>query len=124
MPRDARVEGFSRRHRFAERGAFGPVLRSPRKIRGRYAVLHLAQRRTEASRLGIALTRRLVPSALHRNRIKRQVREAFRRHALKRAGLDCVVTLRERFDPKTAPELIAEIRALFDQATRPANASR
>lgn len=115
MPRHARKEGFSRRHRFVQRGSFGPVLRSSRKIRGRLAVLHAVTGAGSASRLGIALTRRLVPSALERNRVKRIVRETFRRHEAKDAGLDCVVTLRSRFDPSTAEELRAEVAALFDQ---------
>lgn len=119
MPRHARKEGFSRRHRFAQRGSFGPVLRSPRKIRGRLAVVHVVAAAGPASRLGIALTRRLVASSMDRNRVKRMVRESFRRHDLKGAGLDCVVTLRERFDPATAAQLRAEIATLFDQLHRP-----
>lgn len=115
MPRHARKEGFSRRHRFAQRGSFGPALRSLRKIRGRLAVVHAVSAAGTASRLGIALTRRLVPSSVERNRVKRMVRETFRRHEVKDAGLDCVVTLRSRFDPATAEELRGEVAALFDQ---------
>lgn len=115
MPRHARKKGFSRRHRFAQRGSFGPVLRSPRKIRGRLAVVHAVTGAGGVSRLGIALTRRLVPSSLERNRIKRMVRETFRRHEVKAGGLDCVVTLRSRFDPCTAEELRVEVASLFDQ---------
>lgn len=119
MPRHARKEGFSRRHRFAQRGSFGPVLRTSRKIRGRLAVVHAVTGAGTVSRLGIALTRRLVPSSLERNRVKRMVRETFRRHEVKDAGLDCVVTLRSRFDAATAGELRAEVAALFDQLRTP-----
>jgi ribonuclease P protein component len=115
MPRHARKAGFSRRHRFAQRGSFGPVLRSSRKIRGGLAVVHAVPGAAGVSRLGIALTRRLVPSSLDRNRVKRMIRETFRRHALRDAGLDCVVSLRERYDRAAAQELRAELAALFDQ---------
>ncbi len=115
MPRSAPAQGFPRRHRFDGHGSFGPVLRSPRKVRGDLAVVHAAAGRSGASRLGIALTRRLVPLATDRNRVKRMVREAFRRHALKAAGLDCVVTLRTKWAGNHASALRAEIRALFDQ---------
>ena len=115
MPRSARNEGYSRRHRFAERGSFGPVLRSSRKIRGRLAVIHVAQGRAGASRLGIALTRRLVPDSTDRNRVKRLAREAFRRHPVKGAGLDCVLTLRERIDTVDDAVLALEFRALLDR---------
>lgn len=118
MSRNARQEGLSRRHRFAERGSFGPVLRAPRKIRGRLAVLHALATRGPASRIGVALTRRLVASSLDRNQVKRIVRETFRRHEVKRAGYDCVLTLREKFDEGTLPELREEVRSLFDRLVR------
>ncbi|MGZ5031567.1 MAG: ribonuclease P protein component [Usitatibacter sp.] len=115
MPRNARNEGYSRRHRFARRGSFGNVLRGSRKVRGRFAVVHAASGNDNIARLGIALTRRLVPSAVDRNLVKRLVRETFRRHAAKGSGLDCVVTLRERFEPSHARSIAAEVRGLLDQ---------
>jgi ribonuclease P protein component len=118
MSRDARPEGFSRRYRFSTRGAFGPVLRGSRKVRGRLAVIHVVPGQSEASRLGIALTRRLVPDAHERNRVKRIARDIFRRHSLKASGVDCVVALRERFDGTQALLLREELVELFDQAAR------
>ena len=115
MPRSARKEGYSRRHRFSARGSFGPVLRSPRKLRGRYAILHVLDRPGHPSRLGIALTRRHIPDATHRNRVKRLLREVFRRHPVKLAGLDCVVTVRERLGEGDAARLGGEVRAFFDR---------
>ena len=120
MPRSARKEGYSRRHRFAARGSFGPVLRGSRKLRGRYVVLHVVAVPGQPSRLGIALTRRLVPDATDRNLVKRLLRESFRRHAVKQAGLDCVVTLRERLREGDAGRLSLEVSAFFDRlATAP-----
>ena len=115
MPRNARKEGLSRRHRFAERGSVGPALRGSRKIRGRLAVLHAVAGRAGISRLGIALTRRLVPSSTERNRVKRLARESFRRHPVKLAGFDCVISLREKLPRAAATELRAEIESLFDR---------
>jgi ribonuclease P protein component len=116
MPRDARPQGLSRRHRFNRRGSFGPVLQGGRKLRGRYAVVHLSRNAQAASRLGVALTRRFVPSAVERNRVKRLVREAFRRHGIKSAAFDCVVMLRGRLEPAQHQAALEEIRALLDQA--------
>ena len=118
MPRDARKEGYSRRHRFSAQGSFGTALRGSRKLRGRLAILHVAPGRPGQSRLGLALTRRLVPLSVDRNRVKRLVRDTFRRHVVKLAGLDCVVSLRERFDDATAEPLFNEIRTLFDQLAK------
>ena len=122
MPRSARPEGYSRRHRFAARGSFGALLRGSRKLRGRLAVIHVGPGRGGISRLGIALTRRLVPRSVDRNLVKRLLRDLFRRHAVKLSGLDCVVALRERFDRAQAPAVLDEIRLLFDQLSR--NGSR
>jgi ribonuclease P protein component len=115
MPRSARKEGYSRRYRFRAQGSFGPVLRGARKIRGRFFAIHVVPARTEVSRLGIALTRKLVPRSVDRNRVKRLVRETFRRHVVKLAGFDCVVMLRERFDGASVPSLLAEVGTHFDQ---------
>jgi ribonuclease P protein component len=53
--------------------------------------------------------------------VKRLIREAFRRHRVKTAGVDCVVTLRGKWRTSDARLLDAEIRGLFDQiAARPA----
>jgi ribonuclease P protein component len=119
MARSPRPEGFSSRHRFSARGSFGPALRSPRKLRGSAIIINVTEGRAGTTRLGIALTRRLVPLASERNRVKRLVREVFRRHEVKSRGLDCVVALRKPFDASAAPALAEELRKLLDQlATR------
>jgi len=117
----AQAQRFPRRHRFDAPGSFGALLRGARKARGELAVVHAGIGRPGASRLGIALTRRLVPLATDRNYVKRLVREAFRRHRVKTAGIDCVVTLRGKWRSSDARPFATEIRALFDQvAARPA----
>ena len=117
MSRVARAEGFSRRHRFSVQGSFGAVLKNSRKIRSPHAVLHVAKGMSGASRLGVALTRRLLPSSVDRNRMKRAVRETFRRHAVKAAGLELVVMFRSKFVPADERAVVDEVKALFDRAT-------
>lgn len=117
MPRDARAEGLSRRHRFTIQGSFGPVLRNSRKLRSPHAVLHVSPGVPGASRLGIALTRRVLRSAVQRNRVKRALREVFRRHPVKRTGLDMVVSFRTRIGSDTAA-VVAEVAQLLDQLGR------
>ena len=118
MPREARKEGYSRRHRFTARGSFGPVLKGSRKLRGRFAIVHVTAARDSHSRLGIALTRKLVPASSDRNLVKRLVRETFRRHVVKQSGLECVVTLRQKFASADVPAVIAEVASFFDQLHR------
>jgi ribonuclease P protein component len=118
----ARKEGLSRRHRFAVQGSFGPVLRSPQKVRGALATVHVAQGHPGISRLGIALTRRLVPSSVQRNRVKRLAREVFRLHPVKHAGLDLVIALREKLTAEGVEKLGVDLRTSFDEALRKASA--
>ena len=117
MPRGERVEGYPRRHRFSTRGSFGPVLKTGRKIRGRLAVLHVNPAPAGVSRLGVALTRKLVVLAHQRNRLKRGIREVYRRHPVKGSGLDLVVMLRERVGDDAIPQVVAEVARLLDDAT-------
>ena len=91
------------------------MLRASRKIRGELAVLHVASGREGISRFGIALTRRLVPSSVDRSRVKRAVREVFRRHPAKRLGLNCVMMLRARYAEGQANAIAAELSGMLDQ---------
>jgi ribonuclease P protein component len=123
MPRAARPEGYSRRHRFTELGAFGPVIRGSRKVRGALTTLHIAPNpcppgagALPASRFGLALTRRMVPHAVARNRIKRIGREIFRRHAVRQAGLDLVLMMRTRIPMHAEAAFREELAGHFDQA--------
>ena len=93
------------------------MLRSSRKIRGRYAVLHVVAGRPGISRLGIAVAKRLVPLSVDRNRFKRTAREAFRRHALRGMGLDCVLAMREKLAGVEPAVVAADITEMMDRAS-------
>lgn len=47
----------------------------------------------DMSRIALAVPKRLLKRAVDRNRVKRILREAFRQHAVRHAGLDTLVTL-------------------------------
>ena len=115
--------GDQGRHRFSRRGSFGAVLRGSRKVRGKLAVLHTVAAHGAFSRFGIALTKRLVPSSRERTRLKRLLREIFRRHPVKGLGLDCVVTLKARYDTRQEDDLRLEVVSLLDRAATTAVAA-
>ena len=115
MSRGVRREGLSRRHRFRGRDCFRPLLRSPRKFTGTYAVLHVSPAVTPSSRFGISVGRRAAKRSVDRSYIKRRARETFRRHSVKNARVDVVVTLTARFEfPRTAA-LVTELGELLDR---------
>jgi ribonuclease P protein component len=51
-----------------------------------------------------------------RNRVKRAARELFRRHELKLARVDIVVTLTSRFNLSHVDNLLQELAQLMDRA--------
>jgi ribonuclease P protein component len=115
MSRGVRREGLSRRHRFRGRDSFRPLLRSPRKFSGTYVVLHVSPGLTPAARFGVSVGRRAAKRSVDRNYVKRRVREAFRRHELKQAGVDVVMTLTARFDLAQVDALVLEMEGLLDR---------
>ena len=73
---------------------------------------------SEGARLGITVTRR-VGKAVTRNRVKRQVRECFRRRRrLLDEGLDVVVIARGGAAELLTPEVEAELGGLFGGLSR------
>ena len=115
MSRGVRREGLSRRHRFRGRDSFRPLLRSPRKFSGTYATLHVSPAVTPVSRFGISVGRRSARRSVDRSYVKRRARETFRRHAVKQAPLDVVVTLTSRFELARLDALVAELGELLDR---------
>ena len=61
------------------------------------------------SRLGLAITRKRVPGAVARHRIKRQVRESFRLHQGILQGLDLIVLARTGLQAQATRELRASL---------------
>jgi len=70
---------------------FRLALRSRRRNRGRWFTLLVVPNAQSRSRLGVVVARRVVAKAVHRNRLKRLVREAFRCTSPLLPALDLVV---------------------------------
>jgi ribonuclease P protein component len=116
MSHGARKEGFSRRHRFSGRGSFAAALRSPRKLRGRVAILHIAVGKPGSSRFGLAISKRIAPSSVDRCRLKRLAREVFRRHAVKSAGMDLVLIPKGPMRGADGDAWVREVEELLGRA--------
>lgn len=73
--------GFAARYRLRTKRDFDRVFAQPRRSRSRYFSVLSRPNTVGYARLGLAVSRRVDPRAVGRNRIKRVVRESFR-HAL------------------------------------------
>lgn len=89
-----RNQGFARRQRLLDAAAFDRVFKDSRRSADRYfTVLFRPNERGEA-RLGFAISRQKVRLAVGRNRLRRLVRESFRKHT-DLPAVDIVVLARD-----------------------------
>jgi ribonuclease P protein component len=100
---DQRFRGHQRIRRRSE---YKAVYDGGRKLGGRAMTIMSLARPGQASRLGIAATRKL-GDAVRRNRAKRLIRELFRRHPAP-PGFDIVVVPRRALFDATFSSLEAE----------------
>jgi ribonuclease P protein component len=113
--------GFRRSDRLLDARDFRRVSRTGRRFAGNAFVMLVAPSgpgaMPDARRLGISASRR-VGNAVVRNRVKRGVREWFRRHrTMLPPGVDLVVIARRPAAELDAPAIAASLDALARRAT-------
>ena len=69
-------------------------------VSDKYFKLFFVANHTKNARLGIVVAKRYIAKSVDRNQVKREIRELFRTHEIKRCGIDLVVMARnaERTD--------------------------
>lgn len=82
------------RHRLRKPAEFRRVFADPCRVSGSGFTLLARPNGLGHARLGLAIAKRHVRTAVGRNRVKRQVRETFRLQQQRLAGLDVVVLAR------------------------------
>lgn len=123
VPRDARSspsDGPARRPEPLRRPAqFRAVYDSGRRVRLASGTLFLLANGLDHFRLGITVTRK-VGNAVRRNRLKRRVREVFRRNApLIPTGWDIVINPNALLADTPFPKLEQEVLAAVRKGARP-----
>jgi ribonuclease P protein component len=102
---------FPRRYRLTRREGFSRILQQRAQISIWFA-LHSQPNAEPCARLGISVSKRIVPSAVNRNRIKRLIRESFRVRENTGVTRDIVVRLRKplgKQDKTQARTVLAEM---------------
>ena len=84
-------ESFTPGSRLAGAASFSRVFRKAERSRDKMFTVLCRANEEHKARLGLAIAKKHCRLATARNRIKRVVRESFRRHKAELAGLDIVV---------------------------------
>jgi ribonuclease P protein component len=117
---DRGAEGFPPGRRVRRRGEFREIYDAGRRNRGRLAVVFAAPGAGDGPRLGITVTKK-VGGAVVRNRLRRQVREIFRRLPAARTAAPerLVVNLSPGAARASFAELREELERLLARALGP-----
>ena len=102
-------EAFDKTCRLLNTAEFEHVFKTGRKNHGKYFLVVACSNNQGSARLGIAVSRKVSTKAVVRNRIKRQIRESFRKNKELLAGLDCVVVARSTASSAENPVLRSSI---------------
>jgi ribonuclease P protein component len=89
-------EGFPKACRLSKPSQFRIVFDSNRRSADSLFLVIAAENGLDHARLGLAVSKRNVRAAVSRNRVKRIIRESFRKNREKLAGLDIVVVSQKR----------------------------
>ncbi len=89
-------ESFSSAQRLLRENGFDRVMNA-RKISDKHFLVFFVKNNQTKARLGIVVAKRVLALATARNRTKRKIRETFRRHSIRKMGLDIVVMIKPAF---------------------------
>ena len=87
---------FSVTYRLLRADGFDHVIRAE-NIADKHFKIFFAPNHQENARLGIVASKKTLPGAVERNRIKRIIRESFRQNTIKQRKLDIIVIVRRNF---------------------------
>ena len=105
---------FTKQQRLLTPAAFREVFDAPeRKLHQSHLMAFVRTNTHEQPRVGMAITKRKVPTAVARNLIKRQIREQFRIKSLKLESKDIVFIVKKSIKGLDSKELKNEINNIF-----------
>ncbi|RUL75356.1 ribonuclease P protein component [Dyella choica] len=105
--------GLPREARICRAGDFAALRQASGRLGGRCFSVRYRQNGLGHARLGLAISKRVSKRAVDRNRIKRLVRESFRRALHGLPPVDLMVTAREQACTLPGSVLLAELDALW-----------
>ena len=120
----AHPQAFTRAQRLLATAEFTRVFKHGRRLGDSCFAVIAAPGAGPAARLGLAVSKKVSKSAVQRNRIKRLVRESFRKHGASIPAMDIVVMARPGAAQCDNPRLAGSIDALLERTAKLCEASR
>lgn len=102
---------FTAAHRLLRKDGFDRVVHAE-SLADKHFKVFFARNADSNARLGIIASKRTLPHATDRNRVKRLVREAFRQHSIKTRSIDLVVMVRRAY---AQDKLGKDLETLFNR---------
>lgn len=90
---------FPRTSRLLIKRDFQSVFANPRKVSNRYLLALFRPNQQVSARLGIIVAKSRIKKAVHRNLVRRMVRESYRHQQEALKGLDLIVLIRSECSP-------------------------
>ncbi|MDO8598128.1 MAG: ribonuclease P protein component [Sulfuricaulis sp.] len=118
MTRTASRFSFTRACRLDGPQAYAAVFAFKCWVTGKMFRVYARPNGAAAARLGLVVSKRVIPQAVARNYCKRLAREVFRAERDALAGVDLVVRPRSAVTPASSAAARAEIRDLLRRAQR------
>ncbi len=116
--RTSNAASFTAAHRLRAKPQFDLLYRKGRRINDpNFLVLALANDLPHA-RLGLSISAKAVGNAVNRNRVKRTIRESFRRNLQRLRNIDIVVNARNSARNASNPALTHSLEQLWDKLAR------
>ncbi len=102
---------FGKSHRLLKPSEYRFVFQRARKRAARGFTIYICPNTLGHPRLGVAISRKCVPGAVMRNRVKRIIRESFRQRSHTLGGVDIVFLGRQGLAGQSREELRAVVNA-------------
>lgn len=114
---------FGKNNRLLDVAAFGRVFKKATRSRDKWFTVLCRENNGELARLGLAISKKNCRQATARNRIKRIVRESFRLHQEKLAGIDVVVMNQPAAGAGTNRQLFDSLMGHWDRCEQASSRS-